>query len=171
MKNKPKGFIVPLLITIVGILLIGGGLYMYSQTKNQQVNTVNEIINQDSKNKAQFTGYYLSKTVGGRIPVEGGTEGEYVYVATSTCDSFVVLGGNESLINYFKDLIKIGNTINKLDEKGNLIVNIDMSNVDVSKKILIVNSNKTKPITIDVEKTARPDSGQNICWRDFKVAN
>lgn len=33
MKNYQKGFVVPLLITIIAVLIIGGGIYYYSQNK------------------------------------------------------------------------------------------------------------------------------------------
>lgn len=37
MKNYQKGFVTPLLITVVALLVIGGGVYFYLQTKSQQV--------------------------------------------------------------------------------------------------------------------------------------
>lgn len=35
MKTNQKGFIVPLLITVISLLIIGGGIYIYSQNKPQ----------------------------------------------------------------------------------------------------------------------------------------
>ncbi|MFA6341054.1 MAG: hypothetical protein WCX27_02325 [Candidatus Paceibacterota bacterium] len=38
MKNSQKGSVVPLLITIIAILVIGGGIYFYSQNKESVTN-------------------------------------------------------------------------------------------------------------------------------------
>jgi hypothetical protein len=43
MKNKQKGFVVPLLIGIIALLVVGGGMYVYYSTNNKpaQNSTVN----------------------------------------------------------------------------------------------------------------------------------
>lgn len=39
MKNTQKGFIVPLLIIIIAVLVVGGGFYVYSLNKTQKLKT------------------------------------------------------------------------------------------------------------------------------------
>ena len=44
MKNLQRGFIVPFLITIVALLVVGGGVYIYSQNKNTQTNNAENNV-------------------------------------------------------------------------------------------------------------------------------
>ena len=58
MKNKQKGFIVPLLLSIITILIIGGGVYIYlSQTSTA---TINQIA---SKTLDDYFGQFKSQTI------------------------------------------------------------------------------------------------------------
>lgn len=58
MKNKQKGFIVPLLIGIVFLLLIGGGVYFYSQNNKSINQKPNNILLSNYKNS--LFGYELT---------------------------------------------------------------------------------------------------------------
>lgn len=49
MKNYKQGFIVPLLILIIAVLVIGGGIYFYSQNKSQQAPQQSLTKNQTSQ--------------------------------------------------------------------------------------------------------------------------
>ncbi|MEI8337567.1 MAG: hypothetical protein WCF92_00275 [bacterium] len=51
MKTNQKGFIVPLLFTIIAILVVGGGVYIYTQ--NKDVFLTNEINSSNSENIKQ----------------------------------------------------------------------------------------------------------------------
>jgi hypothetical protein len=46
MKNKQKGFVIPLIIAIIAILGIGGGVYVYTNKKvvNPPVTNVSEVV-------------------------------------------------------------------------------------------------------------------------------
>ena len=45
MKNKQKGFIVPIIIGIIALIIVGGGIYFYSNQKNKVVSPIsNEIV-------------------------------------------------------------------------------------------------------------------------------
>lgn len=50
MKNSQKGFIVPVLLVIIALLVIGGGVYIYENKSSSQVNNSNEL--QTSQNTA-----------------------------------------------------------------------------------------------------------------------
>ena len=51
MKNTQKGFIVPLLIVIIAVLVIGGGVYVY--TKNS--NPIQSALNDEATSTNQTT--------------------------------------------------------------------------------------------------------------------
>jgi len=50
MKNTKKGFIVPLLIAIIAVLAIGGGIYVYEQSKTTPVEQQPVVNNQQTTN-------------------------------------------------------------------------------------------------------------------------
>lgn len=52
MKNSHKGFIVPLLIIVIGVLLVGGGVYIY---KNNTVSAPVSVQNLDNLSQASST--------------------------------------------------------------------------------------------------------------------
>src|ERR1700722_11943462 len=43
MKNFQKGFVVPLLLTIIGLLIIAGGIYLYIQNKQSPAVVSNKV--------------------------------------------------------------------------------------------------------------------------------
>ena len=180
MKNTQKGF-TSIIIILLLIIIIGGGVYVYDQKNgleiytptlvenNSDIDNKNIIITEDSENKAQFTGFYQGKTVGGKVAVAGGLEGEYMNVATSTCDSFTIISGDSALIDYFKNNIHIGNRINHLDTKSRLVVNIDMKNINADQKAEIINSSEKSPIRLILQKNVEEGRGGGVCSQSFKV--
>jgi len=74
-------------------------------------------------------GYYSTKNAidWGDVPV--------------TCDVLVITGGSKELINDLKETVKRGNTVNSINEKGQLMVNISFDGLTESSKSLIRNSN------------------------------
>lgn len=53
MKNLQKGFVVPLLIVIISLLVIGGGIYIYENKKAEAPAVVNTEIQQSNQNLQQ----------------------------------------------------------------------------------------------------------------------
>jgi hypothetical protein len=144
------------------------------QTKEENVpvanNLNNNIISEDSENIGDFKGYYVKKIIPGEYQIqEGGDLTDRVFVATTTCDTFVILSGNQPIIDYYKELITSGNGINSLDKNGNLIVNIDIDNLDISKKLTVLNSNQTNPISITLQKNILQGRGAGHCSKSLKA--
>ena len=53
MKNSQKGFVVPLLLVIIAVLVIGGGVYVYENKKTEApavVDTGTQPVNQQQTN-------------------------------------------------------------------------------------------------------------------------
>jgi hypothetical protein len=70
------------------------------------------------------------------------------------CDVFVVAPLNESdgeVYRFLKDLADSGNTVNTLDDRGNLLVNIDISVLQKKTIDKILSSTSTAPISILAE--------------------
>ena len=74
MRNTQKGFIVPLLIAIIAVLAIGGGIYVFEQSKpqqteqqpttyNQAVSTTNQTTNSKTYTNSQY-GFQINYPVG-----------------------------------------------------------------------------------------------------------
>ena len=47
MKNQQKGFIIPLLITIISLLFVGGGTYVYFKNKLAEQNNANLSVSEN----------------------------------------------------------------------------------------------------------------------------
>ncbi len=177
MKNTNKGFIVPAIILVV-LLIVGGSYYLYSQNNNQVKQTPSttatatkesNMVEEDSQNIGQFTGYYKGDVIGGCIQMEGQDSGECTNVATSTCDTFVVTEGDKPMVSYFKNLVTIGNTVNHLDNEGRLVLNIDMYGIENKKGKQIIKSDERNPITITLQKKIQWGGGAGLCGTFVKV--
>ena len=55
MKNTQKGFIIPLLIAIIAVLAIGGGVYVYEQSKTTPTEQQPVVNNPQTTNTTQVT--------------------------------------------------------------------------------------------------------------------
>ena len=55
MKNSQKGFVVPLLIAIIAVLVIGGGVYVYEKNKKTETPVVDTGTQQINTVKADVT--------------------------------------------------------------------------------------------------------------------
>ncbi len=55
---------------------------------------------------------------------------------SAECDSFVIIDGSQALISSFKNLVEIGNSINSINDSGQLIVSLDFENLVDKEKIL-----------------------------------
>lgn len=53
MKNKQKGFIVPLLIAVIALLVIGGGVYIYKNKKTEAPAVIDTGTQQTNQNQQQ----------------------------------------------------------------------------------------------------------------------
>jgi len=66
------------------------------------------------------------------------------------CDAIVVTGGNDELIKNLKDWVERGNSINSINEKGEIVLNIDLQAIDEEYKDKITSSSESKPAHFDV---------------------
>ena len=131
MKKSNKGFVVTLVITIVALLIIGGGVYLYSQNKSQQVSQQPVVSNQVISTS---TDQYVASTTNIQ------TEGLKTY--TNTQYGFSLLYPNSLTLNPVRDYVPhpftnpqivylyIDN--NSVQTEGYVTFNISSDNTDVS---------------------------------------
>lgn len=79
------------------------------------------------------------------------------------CDSILVTGGNDQLINSLKNQIIEGNTVNKIDENNNLLVNIRTDDLDPKIKLLVESSNIDHEIELGVIRITPVPRGASTC--------
>lgn len=78
------------------------------------------------------------------------------------CDSFIVLSGDEYLIEKYKQLVKDGNTINRLDAQGRLILNLDLKPLPQDWAIKITSSSQA--ITLLINEKDMEGRGVEPCY-------
>jgi len=101
MKNSQKGFVVPLLVAIIAVLVIGGGAYFYSKNlkpsgptsyKNETLVNTYTVLSDENL----WRGKYVSTT----IPVEWNVPSKNVTVKKITENSFSCGDKQASFVNY-----------------------------------------------------------------------
>ncbi len=107
---------------------------------------------------AQIEGYYQS--------IEREAWGE-----TKKCDSFVVTGGSQVFRDFMQNLVKIGNTVNLLDENKNVVINIDVSKLSQIDKTKILNSKESKFVKLSILKPTLEAHGAPVCYSFVEILN
>lgn len=77
------------------------------------------------------------------------------------CDTLIVTGGSEPLINHLKDWAGQGNMINRIDQNNNLQVNINLSSE--ADKNTIYSSTISNPIKLSVIRDTPQGRGAAAC--------
>ena len=173
-KRLKKAYIaIGVLLLILGV--VGG--YLSANTSRLKPSAQNHLDEQ-IKNKHLFCTeqdclYYNSET--------GATEGfavlkgyykeynEKAWGTGSTCDSLVVTGGSDELINNFKDLISMGNSVNRYDENNNLLINLDMTKLDLALKQKMLLSSVLNPVELGVLRETGAGRDAPVCGSFIKI--
>lgn len=87
-----------------------------------------------------------------------------------TCDSLLPTGGSEKLITEFKEFIEAGNTINKIID-GNLLINIDLSELTSAERTLLEQSSLSKPVEIGIVTRFSGGRGVSTCYSFFDIVS
>lgn len=80
-----------------------------------------------------------------------------------SCDSLLTTDGNEKLINEFRKSSESGNALNKIIE-GQLLINIDLSDLSATDKSLIEQSSLEKQVEIGVIRRFEGGMGVSTCY-------
>lgn len=109
------------------------------------------IISESSTTTALFTGHYSStKTYEDKTGVKA-------------CYVFTVYKSDDPLFVYFVDLVRRGNTVNSLDENGNLLLKLETGALTENNKAEITTSTANTPISLRVQKKVFSGKGATPC--------
>ncbi len=79
------------------------------------------------------------------------------------CDSFVVTDGSKALIDHFREWAEGGNGINRINDKGELVVNLDIENVNSDMQQEIKASKPGDTIELSVIRWTPVGRGASVC--------
>ena len=85
------------------------------------------------------------------------------------CDSLIVTGGSQALIDNFTYLIDEGNSLNKIDKNGNLLVNIKSNELSPIITQKIKSSNINNQIELDVIRKTPEGRGASTCTSFIEI--
>lgn len=83
---------------------------------------------------------------------------------STLCDTLVVTGGNPILIEHFRAEVKKGNSINRIDQKDNLILTLSLKNLDAQEQGKIKSSSLNNPAELNVIRTIDEGRGAPVCY-------
>ncbi len=174
MKNNQKGFIVPLLIAIIAILLLGGGYYVYNQKKvisdlPLPIPVENSVANCDS----------YSLTTPAHYPDR--SKGE-IYKHSLVChtkDGETTLIADLSQVEELKDLYRGGEALSLIaspKDSGKLIFGAGLPETDSGiGKLYIFDINNSsfielKNIKINPQAVLSPNQDKIVSFSDKQIS-
>lgn len=86
-----------------------------------------------------------------------------------TCEALVIKDGSRALIDNLKKWVLEGNSINKINDKGELIVNIDVEALPINIKSEIRASSSQKPINLTVIRNKPRGMGASGCFSFLEI--
>lgn len=151
-KLRKKFNLIPVLI----FLIILSQLFLYSKLSDKQANSDSKIAVPtkieflEGREDVPVYGYYksLERTAWG---------------VKAMCDVLVVTGGDSLLISTLEDMVERGNTVNSLDENGNLLMNIETEKLSVQDSERILNSTVSNPANLLVAEKVPEGRAASVC--------
>lgn len=176
--------LIVLALTLSGILIYNK--YKNLQTENSKLNRSVQDLNEKIENPrfGPFEGFRLLDeecssetclftkdtenvlhTVEGFAKLKGyyETETRDYFDKEFSCDTLVVTGGSQSLIDHFTSWIRIGNTVNSLDKEGNVVLNLDLTEISSLDNSKIKASNPNNEVELSVIRRMSEDRGAAPC--------
>ncbi len=88
---------------------------------------------------------------------------------TRDCDTLVMLGGTETLLNEYMNLIEQGNTVNNLDSQNRIQFNLDLSQITATERDKILKSTEATPIELVVLNPLPGGKGVPACYSFVEI--
>ncbi|HVS79488.1 MAG TPA: hypothetical protein VHF05_00750 [Candidatus Paceibacterota bacterium] len=140
--NAKKLFLI--IFIVLFLILSAGFVFWNKQTSKPAINisgsqqNSENVIGEESTTTTSFLGYYLTNNSVAGKPKE--------------CSIFVIPKSSDPLFDFFSEMVQQGNTVNSIDSKGDLFLNVDLANVSTVDKARVVSSTESNPIILDVQK-------------------
>ena len=168
--NTQKGFVVPLIIAIV-VILIGGVVYFANKNKTAPSNveavvtTTPEKIAGNLQKIGDFKGYYAQFG-------DNNASGTLII-----CDDLVIVSGDKEMMKryedmmmkYYEDKTDSYQAFNHRDEENRIAINLDMKALTVTQREMIKNSKSNEQITLTVKEKDLEPSAVAACRSYFDV--
>lgn len=173
-----------ILIGVVAILIIVGGWLYFNQssepavsettqlsTTQQNTSTESNIsTSQPSPATSQSAATHSYVVVGGyyeyskdwwAAEYKGAADDWEINIGKAfVCPALEIVAGDEALIQKYTDMVKNGNTVNRLSASGRLVINMPWSLYDMDMRAKIKASTVTNPVTVNlVELSPRGTEG------------
>lgn len=85
------------------------------------------------------------------------------------CDVLVVTGGSKRLIESLRGIAENGNSINRVDKNGNLLVTINSNEIDQNSKEILLSSSVFNPVALGAIKVTPVGRGASVCSSNLDV--
>ncbi len=129
------------------LILVGLGILLFWISERVS----NVPIGESTIIAGEFAGYYESYTL------------KFDDQSEFRCDAFVVLTGHKELEKYFIAMVEGGNTVQRLDGEGRLMLNLDLDGMSGDEADAIRTSTPKQPITLRLEKKEQEGKGAHPC--------
>ncbi len=132
--------------------------FIPSTSPGQVSTSTTPTISPETENIGEFVGYYTNQK---RYWIEN--TGPYI------CDEFVILKGDSTITDYFKAMVEYGNSINRIDENGNLILAISLENISSEINTRVKRSTEVHPVQLTLKKKVQSGRGAPECYSFFDI--
>ena len=88
---------------------------------------------------------------------------------THTCTAFTISTGDEKIVSKYKTMVKEGNTINRIDGNGRLVLNINLMELPQSQQNTLINS--TSDVSLMIRDKELPGKDGRYCISFVKLVS
>ena len=88
---------------------------------------------------------------------------------TKTCTAFTITSGDSAIISKYEAMVKRGNTVNRIDADGHLVLNINPLELSEEQRDLLINSNTNLSLVIRDKEQLGKDG--NYCMSFIKLVS
>jgi hypothetical protein len=129
--------------------------------------SMTEDVTWESGRMGEFVGYYEEVTNTKQMYDSDSSNSNNYYQVT--CGTFTVLDGDKPLIDFYKKLVLEGNTVNRFDKKGRLVINLNLNEASLEQKTAILNSSEVSPTVIKMQQKNPSYSEAGDCEASLKI--
>lgn len=88
---------------------------------------------------------------------------------SETCHAFEIISENNEIITKYKNHVTTGNSLNRLSERGNLVITLPWDTLSEEEKKRISAANTRQPISVELSEKQPLYAGVSSCYAVFDV--